>query len=179
MEVDLRHLTAFMNQGLIRSSCREDAPHPISLTVRCRDSILITGNRASLVQHQGPYTIERLQEMFVWKGDRNAYGGGRVFWSIENQLDSQVQEMQLSAWRDHWSNHLTGDENLPVPAGLHLTMLPHERPLHSHFAREYVVETTRESNLQLVAGDGEVLGFQFEYLPTVLTEKVASEPVED
>ncbi len=108
--IDIQHLTACTGRELIAARGLTGGPYPV-LECVCSDSIFVGYNEAPLVALGGAMRIDALQEMLVWRGDRNCYEQFETFWRVGSSSGESPLEMDFRQWQDYWREALHGHEH--------------------------------------------------------------------
>lgn len=165
--LSLRHLTAAVRGEVIRATNGFDAPFSLPIDASCSDSILLTFNRAPLVEHSGIDGLVDLMHTFHWTGERVFYEGfdWNVFWRFTHVDSSNPpRELSFGAWVDHWTDQgevlwnwgQVAWATLPAPS-----RLP-----HSALVSDFLLSQQAEGNAALrAASDGTDAGMDPAALP--------------
>jgi hypothetical protein len=164
IQISIAHLTALVRGGLCRFAPGESGPRQLSAQVDCRNSILIGGPAAPLVEHAGGADVDAARQGFAWNGERNFYEGFGSFWTIR-PAGASAETMLLDAWREHWG---TQRENAPDGGRVQWKQFPPaERPIPSHVPADYVLSPAGTSVNPAIgaANDGRDVGCLLDRLP--------------
>ncbi len=174
---ELRHLTLAMEAGLAVVRTSGSLATVPEVELHCRDSILIVGPTAALVEHTGAGNVQKLQAAFTWEGNRNFYEGVETFWRLPAVLPEQAnQRMNRQQWEDYWRQHPQGDEIMPGQGrALFSKPVSQVRPYHLHQVDDYLLDTQVPINPPRgAASDGEDVGLNIQRLPQFLMAPVTS-----
>jgi len=107
-ELRLDHVTAVLNQGLIRMEGGDLPRRLIPVLVSVTNNIFTTTVRAAeatepFIAITGSASAAELQKRLLWSGQKNFYDGFQTFWSTTS-LDGieGTESMDFSEWRSHW-----------------------------------------------------------------------------
>lgn len=167
LQIDLRHVTANARRGLFRMADSELHPHPMSLQVRCSDSILAAGPGAALIDQVGVGTLEEFHGRFEWNGNRNFFEGFEIFWNFAARDQQPLGEaMDFEDWKSHWE---PDEQNLPSSSQVRWKAFPPAtRAFHTHSWADYALaeSTPEEPNPPVgAAPHGRDAGLQAARLP--------------
>ena len=186
MEIDLNHLTAVADQGLcLISSSDDNAPHQLTVEIRCENSILASLPTMPLIHQLGRTSTERLRGHFIFTGMHNffeglpAQRGGKLCWRIEslpaesNGTASSEDKMHFSEWREYWAGT---NDNIWKEGQVLWRGLPSERRAVHTLRREDYGLSADPSNPARAFGASDErgdAGFLFKQLPELPGDAVA------
>ena len=108
--VQLDHVTAVIDKGLIRLEATLEAAGLIAIDAECTNCIFIGSPRHPLVEQVAfNVAVDRLEDSFHFQGRRNFYEDISVFWQtlVRDELDPRqrlLQNLTFYDWRDHWKD---------------------------------------------------------------------------
>ena len=103
VQLDLRHVTMAVREGLCLLTNSVDLPYQLSTQIRCTDSIVVAGSQGALIEQAGIDTVTDFRARLKWESERDFYDGFSVFWKIRGRSASAaVEEMTLSPWNAFW-----------------------------------------------------------------------------
>jgi serine/threonine-protein kinase len=166
IQIDLRHVTAFVGSGLVSLSSTQDAPLQLPVEINASDCILLTkkGAGAPLVDQSGVEDPEDLRKRIAWNGDRDFYEGFTTFWrmAVPGGAETAVQ-MPLSDWQGYWGSH----EARPTADRVIWRQLPPaERAVNLHIPGDYALGIG-ENPARAAASDGRDAGAEIDQLPVL------------
>lgn len=165
IHLDLRHLTAALGSGLARIAATVDAPAVPPCEIDCSNSLLVTSQAATLIEHQGLEPAQRIQQQFHWSGERNVYDGFAAFWRIQDGSAMGPVVRSFGEWRSLWGQSGEAQSRLgPVPWQ---RPLPLQRPTHTHVPADYTPDPAADDNpARHAASDGRDCGLDLQNLPS-------------
>ena len=142
--VDMNHVTIVADAGLCLVASDQDAPHQLTVDIKCTNSILLTAPGSVLVEHRGPAELENLRSHLVFSGARNFFegvefdGAGKVYWRIHaTGGEGTVEEMDFSQWNQRWAGRT---DNLWQEGQVQWRGLPAaDRPVHRLTPGDYLL----------------------------------------
>ena len=103
VQLELRHLTLAVGDGLCLLTNSADLPYQLSTQIRCTDSIVVSRSQGALIEQSGIDTVSDFRARLKWESERDFYDGFSVFWKIRGKSASAtVEEMTLSPWNAFW-----------------------------------------------------------------------------
>jgi len=166
IRIGLQHVTAVVRGGLCRFTQGGLGSRLLNTQVDCRNSILVGGPAASLVEHVDVAEADTARQGFAWNGDRNFYEGFGSFWSIRIAGASTPAEvMSFDAWREYWGAER---ESVSRWNQTQWRQLPGaDRPVPAHLPSDYALNpsTTSPNPAIGAALDGRDVGCLFDGLP--------------
>ncbi|HLA85529.1 MAG TPA: serine/threonine-protein kinase [Thermoguttaceae bacterium] len=104
IDVELKHLTAWLDKGLCLLDNSRFAPSQLPVKVDCSDSLLLlTSPQATLIEQFGENPANIAGPWFMWTGDRNGYEGVTLFWRVEDlRPDGTTQWFDFDEWKQQW-----------------------------------------------------------------------------
>ncbi len=110
IQLDLRHVTAIVRQGLVLTSTSHIEMRQLPIKVSSSDCIFAGSPESPLLEQWGDEPVNELRGRFSWTADRNVYAGFDAFWLLRRlDADAPLDVMRYEAWRNYWSD---GRENL-------------------------------------------------------------------
>ncbi len=106
--VQLDHVTAVTDKGLIRFEAKPAAPELITIDSEFTNCIFVGSPSQPLVEQVAfDIGIDRLEDFFRFQGRRNFYEDITIFWQklVLDSLDSQrrsLHNLTFPDWRGHW-----------------------------------------------------------------------------
>jgi serine/threonine protein kinase len=163
-QIQLRHLTASVQAGLVQTTNIQDAPYQLLTNIQCADSVLITRGRAPLVEQRGWDDVEEYMSRCQWSGERDFFDGFDTYWQILSTApQSTPREMSFAVWRDLWAGRLKSVSNAPLAWK---SPPSPTRPFHTHKPADYVLDSSVIGNPAIrAATDGADAGFVEARLP--------------
>ncbi len=173
LQLELRHVTAFLGRGLCRVAGTSVAPYASETEIRCHDSILAIPGTSPLVEQSGPETAEELKRRLLWYGDWNFYEGCRIFWRVESGEEGSPDElMDFAAWQAHWGPQREIMPKLDQVVWKH--PLDTTQPAHARVPADYALAELPAENPALgAARDGRDVGLRRDRLPPVAADRAA------
>ncbi len=166
IQISLQHVTAIVRGGLCRFTPSVSGPRLLHTQVDCRNSILVGGPAAPLVEHVDATDIDAARQGFAWNGERNFYEGFGSFWNIRPTGAATATEAKsFDAWREYWRPER---ENAPNWGRVQWKQLPPaDRPVPSHLPADYALNPSGTSANPAIgaANDGRDAGCLFDRLP--------------
>jgi hypothetical protein len=163
MQVDLRHVTAYVGGGLCRLATRDDEPYQLDADIRCLDSILIGSGTAPLIEHVGVDLGPGFQERLEWNGDRNFYESFTVFWKIGHAgAFDEVRAFNRREWQDYWGSE---HENAAGGRVVWRQLPDAARAPHTHVPADYALAAESDNPGRGAASDGHDAGMRSDLLP--------------
>lgn len=106
-QIDLDHVTAVMDGGLIEIVAPASRPHQLTLDINCTRSIFATRPEAPFLRFDGePSAIDEFESRLFFGGQRNFYEGIVSFWN-ETRFGSRSvpanESTNFPAWQERWS----------------------------------------------------------------------------
>lgn len=159
--IDVQHLTTCTGRGLIAARGLSGNTHPV-LECVCSDSIFVGYKEAPLVALGGAMRVRALQEMLVWRGDRNCYEQFATFWRVESSGGETPLEMDFRQWQNYWSEALHGHDYAGQFNSVVWRHAPDADILLRHPTREDFVLDDRVADQPALRGaaDGGSVGFR-------------------
>jgi hypothetical protein len=135
VEIDLDHVTAVVDDGLVRLEAGEEAPYQRTVAVHCTNSILMTHPGAALVEQRGPGALEAVAEPFLFSGRLNFYPEAQhIFRLVESTTDLEARRVDgFSAWARSWN------EQLPHRDVRWVELPPADRPVNELTEADYAI----------------------------------------
>ncbi len=164
IDIELRHLTIVVKQGLCRMVGSQFASRQLPTALNITDSIILSGENQALIQQVGPEHPNELQKLFTFSGDRNCYPGFNILWSTaDSDLETAPEILEWQDWQSRWApdheNHSLWCQvdwkNQPDPSRLPHTCTP----------RDYMLSESEENPTSRYASDGSDVGFDALQLP--------------
>lgn len=171
LEINLRHLTALLYEGLALLTTTQDQPYQLQTSFEVSDSILIGPESATLVEQRGSQRADEFRDRLAWNASRNFYEGFGAFWRISDPITpAGPRPLDFNWWCQRW-----GEENEYRPARNAITWAASPlsvRPFNVHKADNYVFATGVGP---LSASDGLDAGFLRSALPELPAAPLAEE----
>jgi hypothetical protein len=167
IEVDLNHLTAIVQSGLVLLTNPEDARYQLPVDIKCVDSIVsAAASAAPLIEQRGVDRVEDCRSHFHWTGDHNFYEGFKNFWKIVKLSPPlKVDQLSLRKWKAFWDQ---GRENQPTADAVAWKQLPPaDRPFHDQTAADYSLQARSGNPALGGASDGGNPGYAIDQLPAL------------
>ena len=179
MQINLRHVTAVVQSGLVLLTNSEDAPYQLLTEINCNDCIIVSTAGPPLVEQRGSDSIEEYQARFEWSGDHDFFDGFDVFWQILNTgAGTSSKQLRFEAWQEAWRGRSRFQS--AGTGTIHWRGLPAvSRPFHAHLPVDYRLDGQSPGN-SAVGGavDGSDAGCQVSELPRPLAdESPEAEPI--
>ncbi len=167
IQIDLRHLTAFVAGGFVSLSATQDAPLQLPVEINASDCIFLTKKGAAaapLVDQSGVEDPEDLRKRIAWNGDRNFYEGFSVFWRMAGPGGAETAvQMNLTDWQGFWGSH----EVRPTADRVVWRQLPPaDRAVNLHVPSGYALGSG-DNAARAAASDGRDAGAEIDQLPVV------------
>jgi hypothetical protein len=135
IRLELRHLTAAADAGLVRLPSPQDYPLHRSLQIDCADSVWL-GRGEAFVTQLGASSHDDLRASFVWKGGRNFFAGFPVLYSRAGDRPGAPLSLSFYQWQSLWGalqeKQLTRADFLELPEP--------SRPFHAHLVEDYALD---------------------------------------
>ena len=151
--VELRHLTAVLDGGLLAVESTKIAPHQQRFEVQCADSILLGDAETPLVQQTGIDEVDALKGRITYFGTRPFYQGIRKFWAVDARHANGTESLVLDfdAWREHWGF----DESYPLlDQVIWRTPPARDKPAHLRTPGEFQLASTSSNPAKGGGEDG-------------------------
>ncbi|MFN0053415.1 MAG: protein kinase domain-containing protein [Planctomycetales bacterium] len=118
IELRLDHVTAVMQEGLIRVEGGPGARKQLPMQVQAADNIFSSSGNSPLVTMTGGLTADEFHKLLVWNGKNNIYDRYESWWSVASNLGAgMADEWDFAAWRRLWTD--AGESNpRQVDAGI-------------------------------------------------------------
>jgi serine/threonine-protein kinase len=164
VQIELRHVTAFVHGGFTLLTATPDAPLELPLEINANDCIFVGRSAAPLIEQSGVDEPEDLRKHVTWNGDRNFYDGFGTFWRIGGPGGAETTvEMTFSDWQGFWGPREiqpSADQVVwqKLPAG--------DRPANQHRPTDYALRGG-ENPAHSAASDGHDAGVEADQLPAV------------
>lgn len=154
VEVELRHLTGVVRDGLCRLTTTKDNPHAMPTVVSCTDCILLAEADAVLLDQLGVTPVSVIRDQLLWNGAGNFYEGFAILRRITGiGPQGAPQQTTVPTWRGFWVR--VGWKDLPSS----------DRPIHTHQPSDYVLDGGVSIKARRGATDGRDAGFDAAQLP--------------
>ncbi len=154
--LELDHVTAIVDNGLVRMVATEQASCQRMVDVKCSNSIMVTHPFSPLVEHIGPGDLEAISEPFVFRGTGNFYPDGsvKVFRHLQSITDFEARRQdRFAAWEAMWPN-----EELPRRVVRWVELPSPERPVNELTATDYALSNHASNDAWEAAGKGNNAG---------------------
>ena len=164
LQIDLRHLTAFIPGGLMLLTSSQDSPLQLPVEINASDCIFVGKSAAApLVEQTGVDEPEDMRKRIAWNGDRNFYEGFNVFWRMGGPGGAETAvQMTLADWQGFWAAR----EVRPSADQVIWRQSATNRPASSHLPADYALGDG-ENPAHNAATDGRDAGVQIDQLPVV------------
>ncbi len=153
VQLNLRHVTAMLNNGLALLTNSDDAPYQLLTEINCTDSILVSTAKPPLIEQRGTDTTEEYLSRLQWSGDHDFFDGFEVFWQIANgTAETDSQQMRFEDWQKLWASR----SKLAANVTISWRRPPQsDRAFHTHTPLDYALDATAADNPAIGgAGDG-------------------------
>jgi serine/threonine protein kinase len=166
VEINLRHVTAAVHEGLISLSNSVDAPYQLQTQVAAADSIVQSTNHPPLVEQTGSDDVDEFMGRLVWNGERDCFDGFDAFWQIDKTTPpSASKSMAFDEWTDFWGSRLKRASTGPIAWR---ALPPASRPYHLQTPGDYALDMSVPRNPAARSStDGLNAGFNLARLPAV------------
>ncbi|HEV3418027.1 MAG TPA: hypothetical protein VG056_14470, partial [Pirellulales bacterium] len=164
LQIDLRHITAFVHGGFTLLTATPDAPLELPLEINANDCIFVGRSAAPLIEQAGVDEPEDLRKHVTWNGDRNFYDGFGTFWRIGGPGGAETAvEMTFSDWQGFWGPR----EIQPSADQVAWQKLPAaDRAADLDLPADYALRGG-ENPAHNAASDGHDAGLQADQLPAI------------
>jgi len=160
-KIDLDHVTAVVDGGLVHLETSLDAPFQRMVNVTSNYSIMVTRPDSPLVLQTGPGTVETLQGQFLFSGRGNFYHAVEQFRVVRSTSEQQTPlRDDFAAWNKAWE-----DEKLPQ-RDVRWAQFPSDaRPVSKLSAADFALSEHPSNPAYRSAVDRTNAGCDFEMLP--------------
>jgi hypothetical protein len=167
IQIDLRHVTAVVANGLVALSATQDAPLQLPIEIDASDCIFL-GKKdvrsAPFVEQSGVEEPEDLRKRIAWNGDRDFYEGFNVFWRMAGPGGAETAvQMTLADWQGFWGSHEVRPSAVRV---VWRQLPPADRAVNRHVPADYALGRG-ENPARAAATDGRDAGAQIDQLPAI------------
>jgi serine/threonine protein kinase len=177
VQINLRHVTAMLQNGLALLTNSEDAPYQLLTEIHCDDSIFASSTKPPLIEQRGSDRVEEFVGRLQWSGDRDFFDGFDVFWQIANtSQDIGSKQQHFEEWQSFWAA-----QSRAQVAGKNAVLwrrLPSaDRAFHAHAPADYALNTEIANNPAFrAASDGLDAGCVARQLPALPSEERGDVP---
>jgi serine/threonine-protein kinase len=105
-EIEIRHATVRMRNGLISYEANESRGWLARLEITTADNLFVSETDAPWIRFRSPRPADELRGLLRWKGMNNSYDGVTTFWQIDSMTSG---EFELLSW-DEWTRSPARDE---------------------------------------------------------------------
>jgi eukaryotic-like serine/threonine-protein kinase len=177
IQINLRHVTAMLQNGLALLTNSEDAPYQLLTEIHSDDSIFASATKPPLVEQRGSDRVEEFLDRVQWSGDRDFFDGFDVFWQISNTTqDTGSKQQHFEEWQSFWaaqSRAQTAGKSAVLWRGLPSP----DRAFHTHTPADYALNTEIANNPAFrAASDGLNAGCVARQLPALPAEMRSDTP---
>ncbi|MCA9171128.1 MAG: serine/threonine protein kinase, partial [Planctomycetales bacterium] len=100
--IDLQHVTAVVDQGLIEISTSTMRPNLIPLGISSDSSIFVTQRWSSLILQSGARRLAEFMAQVDYRAANTAYEGMETLWKIVPQDGAPTETFDFEVWQSHW-----------------------------------------------------------------------------
>jgi len=141
LRLELRHLTAAVNGGLVRLPSPQDQGQHRALEIDCADSIWI-GQTEPFITQLGAASPSSSRADFVWKGGRNFYVDFPILLSRPGDRAGLPQTTSFPQWQSLWGplqeKRLARSDFAQLPGA--------SQPFHAHQVADYALDDQASEN---------------------------------